>query len=81
MEVIVFGMDNCAGCTTVKNVLTQKGVEFVPRDVMNVYHMDEAQKHGVRSVPTTVVKHAHGVDVFVGSSLATIEQIKLAVEV
>lgn len=81
MEVIVFGMDNCSGCTTVKSVLKQKGVEFVERDVMNIDHMEEAQKHGVRGVPTTVVKHPDGVDVFVGSTLQTIDLIKFAVGV
>jgi len=80
MIVKVFGMANCAGCVTVKSVLKQKGVEFVELDVMNVDHMAEAQKHGVRGVPTTVVTHADGVDVFVGSTLQTLELIKLAVE-
>lgn len=80
MEVKVFGMENCAGCVTVKNILKQKGVEFVERDVMNVDHMEEAQKHGVRSVPTTVITHKDGVDVFVGSAQVTLDLIKLAVE-
>lgn len=80
MEVKVFGMTNCAGCVTVKNILKQKGVEFVERDVMNVDHMEEAQKHGVRSVPTTVITHKDGVDVFVGSAQVTLDLIKLAVE-
>lgn len=79
MEVIVFGMENCAGCTTVKNVLKKEGVEFIERDVMNVDHMEEAQKHGVRSVPTTVVKTKDGVDVLVGSSPETINLLKFAV--
>ena len=80
MEVKVFGMTNCAGCVTVKNILNQKGVAFVERDVMNVDHMEEAQKHGVRSVPTTVITHKDGVDVFVGSAQVTLDLIKLAVE-
>lgn len=81
MEIKVFGMENCAGCVTVKNILNQKGIEFVERDVMNVEHMEEAQKHGVRSVPTTVITHKDGVDVFVGSAQVTLDLIKLAVEV
>lgn len=80
MEVKLFGMTNCAGCVTVKNILKQKGVEFVERDVMNVDHMEEAQKHGVRSVPTTVITRKDGVDVFVGSAQVTLDLIKLAVE-
>lgn len=79
VEVKVFSTENCAGCVTVKSVLQKMGVEYVERDVMNVNHMEEAQKHGVRAVPTTVVTHADGVDVFVGSSLQTIDLIKLAV--
>lgn len=80
MEIKVFGMENCSGCITVKNVLKQKGVEFVERDVNNVDHMDEAQKHNVRSVPTTVVTHKDGIDVFVGSSKQTIDLIKFTIE-
>lgn len=77
MEVKVFGMENCAGCVTVKNVLKQKGVEFVERDVMNPDHMDEASKLGVRGVPTTVVDG----EVFVGSAPNTIKDILFAVGV
>lgn len=80
MEVKVFGMENCAGCTTVKNILKQKGVAFIEMDVMNVDHMEEAQKHGVRAVPTTVITTKEGVDVFVGSANVTLDMIKLAVE-
>ena len=82
MEVIVFGMENCAGCTTVKNVLKLKRVEFVERDVMNTDHMEDASNYGVRSVPTTVLKHKDGGEtVVVGSSresLIKIENIILA---
>lgn len=82
IEVKVFGMDNCSGCTTVKNVLKRKGVEYVERDVMNVNHMDEANKYGVRSVPTTVITWDTGeIEVVVGSnreSVIKIENIILA---
>ena len=74
-EVIVFGMENCAGCVTVKRLLKEKGVEFTERDVMNVDHMEEAQKFGVRGVPTTIVDG----EVFVGSTPVVIGQIKTAV--
>lgn len=73
MEIKVFGMMDCAGCTTVKNVLKSKGIEFIERDVMNVDHMEEASKHNVRSVPTTVLTHSNGVDIFVGSEKKTID--------
>jgi glutaredoxin len=81
MEVIVFGMENCAGCTTVKTVLKQKGVEFVERDVMNVEHMEEAQKHGVRSVPTVVLEASDGTHIFTGSSKMTIDSLLLHIGV
>lgn len=80
MRVLVFGMVNCAGCTTVKNVLNQRGVEFAERDVMNVEHMAEAQIHGVRAVPTTVITGEDGLShVFTGSTKATIDSILLHV--
>lgn len=77
MEVIVFGMDNCAGCVTVKTALKQKCVEFVERDVMNVDHMEEAQKHGVRGVPTVIVVKGHDVHVFTGSAKPVIDSLLL----
>jgi glutaredoxin len=81
MRVKVFGMENCAGCDTVKAVLTSKGVEFEYRDVMNVKHMEEAQLAGVRAVPTTFVV-VDGVEhVFTGSTKAVIDSIKLHVGV
>lgn len=61
MEVKVFGMTNCAGCVTVKDVLTAKGVEFIERDVMNPDHMSEASDLGIRGVPTTVIYDSNGV--------------------
>lgn len=81
MKVKVFGMENCAGCDTVKAVLTSKGVEFDYRDVMNVNHMEEAQKYGVRAVPTTVVEFDDVEHVFTGSTKAVIDSIKLHVGV
>lgn len=80
MSVIVFGMSNCAGCVTVKNIFKQKGIEFIERDVMNVDHMDEAMKHNVRSVPTVVYEAKDGVHIFTGASKMTIDSILLFVE-
>lgn len=76
MEVIVFGMDDCAGCVTVKTILKQKGVEFVERDVMNTDHMEEAQKYGVRGVPTVVRKFDVSFGAVTGSSEKSIKEIK-----
>mgnify|MGYP001609058594 CR=1 FL=1 len=79
MKVKVFGMDKCAGCETVKALLSARGVDFVVRDVMNVDHMEEAQKAGVRSVPTTLVTIGETEHVFVGSAKATLDSILLHV--
>jgi glutaredoxin len=79
MKVEVFGMTNCAGCETVKAVLKQQGVEYHYYDVMHHADMEQAQKHNVRSVPTTVITHSEGVDVHVGGSKETVDLIKFAV--
>lgn len=82
MEVIVFGMENCAGCVTVKNVLNTFGVKFKERDVMNPDHMVEAQEHGVRSVPSTFISYGEGAEEFiVGSQPAQLAAIRKAVGV
>ncbi|MNC24476.1 Glutaredoxin [compost metagenome] len=80
-ELIVFGADFCAGCKTVKDTLKSKGIEFAERDVNNVDHMEEAQKHGVRSIPTVVYKAADGTHIFTGASKMTIDSILLHVGV
>lgn len=77
MEVIVFGMDNCAGCVTVKDVLKSKGVFFVEYDVMNTDHMEKAQSFGVRSVPTVVVEQGGVEHVFTGSTKPVIDSLLL----
>jgi glutaredoxin len=80
-EVIVFGMDDCAGCVTVKAVLKAKGVFFVEYDVMNTEHMAKAQEYGVRGVPTVVVK-LEGVDhFFTGSTKPVIDSLLLHIGV
>ena len=77
MKIKVFGMEDCPGCVTVKSVLKQSGVEFVERDVMNIDHMEEAQLAGVRSVPTTFIEKDGVEHVFVGSTKAMIDSIRL----
>lgn len=77
VEVKVFSMENCAGCTTVKNILEQKGISYHEIDVMNVKNMELAQKFGVRSVPTTIIALGGVEHVFTGSSKAVIDSIKL----
>lgn len=78
MKIKVFGMTNCSGCDTVKTLLELNGVEFEYVDVMNPDNMAQAQLHGVRSVPTTLVQNA-GVEYFVGASQQTLKQLREAV--
>lgn len=78
MSIKVFGMENCAGCTTVKTVLHQKGVEFLEYDVNKHEDMEEAMVRGVRSVPTTVITLLDGSEeVFIGASESVIKSILL----
>lgn len=79
MSIVVFGADFCAGCKTVKDTLKSKGIEFVERDVNNVDHMEEASKHGVRSIPTVVYTAADGIHIFTGASKMTIDSLLLHV--
>lgn len=79
MSIMVFGADSCAGCKTVKDTLKSKGIEFIERDVNNVDHMEEAQKHGVRSIPTVVYTSPDGVHIFTGASKMTIDSLLLHV--
>lgn len=77
MSVKVFGMENCAGCLVVKNLLEFKGVGFEYIDIMNTENMAEAQKRGIRSVPTTYIT-VDGVEhVFTGSGKPVLDSILL----
>ena len=80
MSIVVFGADFCAGCKTVKDILKSKGILFVERDVNNVDHMEEAQKHGVRSIPTVVYTAKDAVHIFTGASKMTIDSMLLHIE-
>lgn len=78
MNIKVFGMTNCAGCVTVKSVLEQRGVEYEYFDVNHHADMEEAMKHNIRSVPTTVITHGdHSYETIVGSSP---EQLKIILQ-
>lgn len=81
MEVKVFGMTNCAGCDTVKTLLVNKGVEFEYRDVMNVNHMEEAARYGIRGVPTVVIERGGVEHFFTGSTKPIIDDILLHIGV
>lgn len=79
MEILVFGMDKCAGCVTVKEVLKSKGVFFVEYDVMNTDHMAKAQHYGVRGVPTVVVESGGVEHFFTGSTKPVIDSLLLQI--
>lgn len=76
IDVIVFGMENCAGCVTVKRLLKDNGVVFAEMDVMNVDHMEEAQKYNVRGVPSVVFLRGDGSTMITGSTPREIAKIK-----
>lgn len=77
MSVKVFSMVNCAGCETVKALLSAKDVEFEQRDVMNPDHMAEAQQYGVRGVPTVVINKDGVEHIFTGSTKPVLDSILL----
>lgn len=77
MEVKVFGMNNCAGCVTVKALLKQKAIAYSELDVMNPDHMAEASDYGVRGVPTVVIKKDDIEHVFTGSTKPVLDSILL----
>lgn len=79
MKVTVFGMENCAGCVTVKRLLDERGVTYDERDVMNPDHMAEASSLGVRGVPTVVIENNSSKVVLVGSERKTLAEIQKAV--
>ena len=76
MEVIVFGTEGCAGCVTVKNLLKQHNIVFTELDVMNVDHMETAQKYGVRGIPTVVMPMQNSFGYVTGSDTKSIDLIK-----
>lgn len=81
MGVIVFSMENCAGCTTVKNILKSKGVEYTERDVNNIDHMEEAEQYRVRSLPTIVIRRSDDdFSVISGSSQRSLELLNKELE-
>lgn len=71
-KVKVFSIEDCAGCITVKTILTQQGIPFEELDGFG----DEAMKYRVRTLPTTVVDE----HVVAGSSVAAIDLIKKLVK-
>lgn len=79
-DVKVFGMADCAGCTTVKNTLDARGVAY---SVVDIFENEQlASQYRVRTLPTTLVVDADGVEhIFVGAAKPTIDSILLHVGV
>ncbi len=76
MQIAVFSAEDCAGCKVVKNLLSEKGITFEVKDIMNSDVMEEAQQLGIRGIPVTVF-YQDGVvkDSVVGSSQEAIKRI------
>ncbi len=76
MQIAVFSAEDCAGCKVVKNLLSEKGISFEVKDIMNSDVMEEAQQLGIRGIPVTVF-YQDGVvkDSVVGSSQEAIKRI------
>jgi glutaredoxin-like YruB-family protein len=55
-EVVVFTMQGCPHCKGVKDYLTEKGVKFTERDVLEDEHaMADFRALGFRGTPVTVI--------------------------
>jgi len=76
MQIAVFSAEDCAGCKVVKALLSEKGISFEVKDIMNSDVMEEAQQLGIRGIPVTVF-YQDGVvkDSVVGSSQEAIKRI------
>lgn len=76
MQIAVFSAEDCAGCKIVKNLLSEKGISFEVKDIMNSDVMEEAQQLSIRGIPVTVF-YQDGVvkDSVVGSSQEAIKRI------
>lgn len=53
-SVVIFSADWCAGCKTVKNTLTARGVTFREKDIDTDSVMEEAAQLGIRGIPVTM---------------------------
>lgn len=59
MIVTIYGTQNCAGCTTLKNQLDREGIKYEYKDIMGDENAEAVQTHRIRTLPTTVV-HFNG---------------------
>ena len=53
-EVVIFSAEWCAGCKTVKQTLTSRGVKFREKDIDIDSVMEEAAQLGIRGIPVTM---------------------------
>lgn len=67
MILTVYGTENCAGCTTLKNLLDRENIRHEYKDVMEDKNSEEVQKYRIRSLPTAVVSNSDGFEVYHGS--------------
>jgi thioredoxin-like negative regulator of GroEL len=75
-ELSVFSGEDCAGCKTVKSVLTERGIKFQVKDIMDSDVMEEAMQLGIRGIPVTVLySDGKPVEQVVGSSNQAIDRI------
>ncbi|MDP4086827.1 MAG: glutaredoxin family protein [Bacillota bacterium] len=55
-NVIVYSAEGCIECSMVKQTLSQEGIPFEVRDVMeNPDHQLEVEKFGFLGIPVTVI--------------------------
>lgn len=55
-KVIVYSAEGCIECSMVKQALSQEGIPFEVRDVLDTpEYQDEVEKFGFLGIPVTVV--------------------------
>lgn len=66
MKITVYGTTDCAGCTTLKNLLDRSHIQYDYKDIMDDENAEEVQRHRIRSLPTTVVENGSDLEVLSG---------------
>ena len=75
-EVVIFSADWCAGCKTVKQTLTSRGIKFREKDIDIESVMEEAAQLGIRGIPVTMFyKDDAVVQTVVGGTPSAIKSI------
>lgn len=76
--VEVYSSPWCAGCKTIKKVLTEKNINFVEVDITTTEGGDKAKNMLIKNIPVTLVGDKEQT-MFVGSKPETIKQILEAI--